>query len=47
LPNGEPVQKTTSGFELHGGEFLCRMADMSKLWTLKLVELMSVINSTR
>jgi hypothetical protein len=45
LTHGEPVQKTISGFKLHGEEFLCRMADMSKLWTLKLVELVSVVNS--
>lgn len=36
--HGQPVQKTTTGFELSRGEFLCRMTDMSALRTMGLVE---------
>lgn len=40
LAHGKPVKKTTTGFELERGEFLCRMAEMSALRKLGLVEKM-------
>lgn len=38
MQHGQSVQKTTMGFELNRGEFLCRMTDMSALRTMGLVE---------
>lgn len=35
--HGVPVMHTKMGFELQGGEYLCRLADMRQLTTLGLV----------